>query len=254
MADDEESKNKGLVVIGDIEVSDNSISALSDRMKKMKAFVKDQMEEGLDRDYAIIPYTTKPSLLKAGAEKLLLLFKVGFRYEILHQNIDLVMNEISFMVRAVFYRKTDGFVIGEHIGYASNQEAKFQHFKRADGVHTLLSMAQKRALVGGARSVTGASDYFTSDTDDMDENDLLGNQNKKTDGNKFIDANRERAGEFVITFGQYKNKKIKDLSTHQVTSYINYILENAQDGELKPQVKGFVDKGREYLRESKGEE
>ena len=52
----------------------NALAQTADHYNVMVAFVKAQMQR--DVDYGVIPGTSKPSLLKPGAEKLLRLFNL----------------------------------------------------------------------------------------------------------------------------------------------------------------------------------
>ena len=143
--------------VSDIKVSERSIAELKERIGMMKTFVKEQLNEGIHNDYAVIPGTQKQTLLKPGAEKLLLLFGLGFRFEILNSVIDFASSEVSFLVKCEGFRKATKEVMGEYIAFCSNQEKKYVRQNASDITNTILKMAEKRALVGMTISVTVGS-------------------------------------------------------------------------------------------------
>jgi hypothetical protein len=152
--------------------------------------------------FGLIPGAgTKPTLLKAGAEKLASTFRLA---------IDPVVEELSygdeFRVRVVA-RVTEmgtGRFLGAGVGECSSAESKYQwravvcdeewdgtpeNLRRvkwnkgypnkpawiqkqvrmnvADVANTVLKMAKKRAMVDGILTVTGASDIFTQDIEEL---------------------------------------------------------------------------------------
>lgn len=230
----------------DITISDHSIKALDERIKKMKVFVTAQMVKGIDNDYAIIPGTKKYSLLKPGAEKLLILFNLGFKFTIINQVIDLMIGEVSFLIECKVFRKNDGIVIGEYMGFCSNKEKKYEKSAPSDIVNTILKMCQKRALVGATIAATGASDYFTQDLEDMAP------QEKRTiDSSRFTNKPKEELGSYVIKVGKYQGKKFSELTKEALNGYIEYATKSAEADNkvIEGPLKELIDKGREYLRQ-----
>jgi hypothetical protein len=229
----------------DITVSDHSIKALGERIEKMKVFVSAQMVKGIDNDYAIIPGTKKMSLLKPGAEKLLLLFNLGFKFNILNQVIDLYGGEVSFLIECKVFRKNDAVVVGEYMGFCSNKEKKYEKQNPSDMVNTILKMCQKRALVGATIAATGASDYFTQDLEDME-----GQRKAPADATKFVKKEGEDNASYVVKIGKFTGKKLSEINPRELSGYVEYCVSQAQkegkaiDGDLKT----MIDKSREYLR------
>jgi hypothetical protein len=116
-------------------------------------------------DYDRIPGTPKPSLLKPGAERLLQVFGLGHRMEVLGYDDDGEGKR-----RGVTYRCTvtkmmsDGreIVVSSCDGHASHDEAKWKNAPW----NTVIKMAQKRALVGATLTSTATSGLFTQDMED----------------------------------------------------------------------------------------
>lgn len=227
----------------DIQVSDHSIKQLGERIEKMKAFVSNQMVKGIDNDYAVIPGTKKISLLKPGAEKILLLFNLGFKFNIINQVIDHYTGEVSFLIECKVFRKTDSNVVGEYMGYCSNREKKYVSSNPSDIVNTILKMCQKRALVGAAIAATGASDYFTQDMEDSQ-------QRKPIDPSKFTASKDIDLGEYIVKGGKFNGKKLSEIDKRELSGYINYITEKSkEDGkEINGELKVMIDNARDFLR------
>jgi hypothetical protein len=231
----------------DISVSDHSIKALGERIEKMKGFVSSQMVKGIDNDYAVIPGTKKMSLLKPGAEKLLLLFNLGFKFNILNQVIDLFTGEVSFLIECKVFRKNDAVVVGEYMGFCSNKEKKYEKQNPSDIVNTILKMCQKRALVGATIAATGASDYFTQDLEDMEAQ-----KKAPIDASRFTNKEKDDVGSYEVKGGKYGGKRLKDINPKELSGYVEYIVRKSEedgktiDGDLKV----MLDKAREYLRQA----
>jgi hypothetical protein len=227
----------------DIMVSDHSIKQLGERIEKMKAFVSNQMVKGIDNDYAVIPGTKKISLLKPGAEKILLLFNLGFKFNIINQVIDHYAGEVSFLIDCKVFRKSDGKVVGEYMGYCSNKEKKYLSSTPSDIVNTVLKMCQKRALVGAAIAATGASDYFTQD---MEDSQLK----KPIDSSKFTANKDTDLGEYVVKGGKFNGKKLSEIDKRELSGYINYITDKSKEEgkEINGELKVMIDNARDFLR------
>jgi hypothetical protein len=119
-------------------------------------------------DYARLPGTNKPTLLKPGAEMLLLAANLGFTMQKID---DLDAREHQGVTYKASVRR-GGDVVAECEGFAGYDEPRF--YKAAAGSkpeyrapwNTLVKMAQKRALVGAALNATAASGLFIADLDD----------------------------------------------------------------------------------------
>ena len=225
--------------VSDIKVSNGSIEAMSERIATMKKFVNQQLVDHIDGDYARIPGCPKKSLLKPGAEKLLLLFKLGFKFSIISQVIDLYASEVSFMVKCEVFRKDDAVVVGEYIAFCSNQEKKYKAQKAADIVNTILKMAEKRALVGATISATGASDYFTQDMEDA-------KAQQNVDASRFTQKPQNDLSAYSVPVGKFKGLKLSEIKKEELIGYCKYITDN--NSNLEGLMKEFIDTAREFLR------
>lgn len=146
-----------------------------------------------DVHYGIIPGCDKPTLYKPGSEILLATFQIATSIEVDDLSTD---DSIRYRVRVVGTHGPSGIVLGEGIGECSSNESKYKWRKAsddefnatpenrrratfgkyknkqvrtepADMANTILKMAKKRAQVDMTLTVTGASDCFDQDIEDL---------------------------------------------------------------------------------------
>lgn len=155
------------------------------------------MQDGVH--FGVIPGTDKPTLYKAGAEKVLMTFRIAAQVGAME---DLsTPDEIRYRITVRGVSQSSGIVLGEGVGECSSGEEKYRwrrpvHPKEyeaaaedrrrekwtksgdtwhqvrtepADVANTILKMAHKRALVAMTLVVTAASDVFTQDVEDLPE-------------------------------------------------------------------------------------
>jgi hypothetical protein len=157
------------------------------RAEWVREVTKAALTEGTD--YGIIPGTEKPTLLKSGAEMLLLAAGLGFT---MTKVDDADAREHKGVTYTCTVRRGD-FVVSECDGYAGYDESRFftsaedaerrergnaMHYHRAPNPakyveyrapwNTLVKMAQKRALVGATLNATAASGLFIADLEDFE--------------------------------------------------------------------------------------
>jgi hypothetical protein len=143
----------------------------------------------------------KPTLLKPGAEKLASTFRLAINPEITDLS---TKDSARYMIKAHITHQISGAFLGAGVGECSSNEEKYcwrnsvcdEEFNEtpedrrrtkykssygkiakvkqvrtnpADIANTVLKMAKKRALIDGILTVTGASDIFTQDIEDMPE-------------------------------------------------------------------------------------
>ena len=144
-----------------------------------------------------IPGTPKPSLWKAGAEKIAQTFHIAVSYRT--EELP-TLNGVRYRVTAIGTHQMSGVTMGEGIGECSSNEEKYKWRKAnspkefdatpdnmrrvkygkdyetkqvrtepADVANTILKMACKRAQVAMTLNVTAASDIFTQDIEDLPE-------------------------------------------------------------------------------------
>src|SRR5580765_8222062 len=81
------------------------------------------MQEGFH--YGVIPGTQKPTLLKPGAEKLIVTFRLAPMLSI--ERIELADGHREYQVKCTLVHIPTGRVFGEGIGSCSTREAKYRY-------------------------------------------------------------------------------------------------------------------------------
>lgn len=144
--------------------------------------------------YGTIPGTDKPTLYKAGAEKLCTAFRLAPSYQVARHNIEGDHREYEIIVTMTHI--TTGNVVGQGVGLCSTMEGKYRYRTKWinnekhkienenlwDQMNTVLKMAKKRALVDAVLTCTAASDIFTQDLEDF-SSDKVATSKPKTNGN-----------------------------------------------------------------------
>jgi hypothetical protein len=154
-----------------------------------------------DTHYGVVPGTNKPTLLKPGAEVLATTFQLA---PTVTTEIERSEDAIRVTAHVSLHSVQSSLFLGEGVGECSTGEEKFkwrasvsdeefnatpENLKRVaykkgkggssytvkqirqnpdDMANTVLKMAKKRAFVDAILTVTGASDIFTQDVEDMD--------------------------------------------------------------------------------------
>lgn len=160
-----------------------------------------------DGDYGIIPGTEKPTLFKAGAEKLCELYGYGINIADVQETTDYDTGHYRVVARVALIHKGSGVRVAEGIGECNTHEAKY-HYRwvfvndvpagldksrmktkeitsrktkqkytmyrlENDDLfsiwNTILKMAKKRALVDATLSATRSSGLFTQTAEHLDE-------------------------------------------------------------------------------------
>jgi len=156
------------------------------------------------QDYGVIPGTTKPTLLKPGAEKIAKLLGLSDQYEIMDKAEDWQAAFFRYLIKCRLIHVPTGTVISEGLGECNSMESKYRYrwvgerdlppgvdksklvsqerrsktgghwtVYRLDNediysqVNTILKMSKKRALVDAALSAGRLSEVFTQDIEDM---------------------------------------------------------------------------------------
>ena len=123
------------------------------------------------QDYAVIPHTTKPTLLKGGAEKLATIFGFTTSCSIVNriEHFDYDNPATSFVqyeAKVIVYN-CDGTAVSEGYGSCNSSESKFLKQPFANRINTVLKISKKRAYVDAILTATCASSVFTQDMEDI---------------------------------------------------------------------------------------
>lgn len=165
------------------------------QVQRVQHVLRDVMQVGTH--YGTVPGCgDKPVLLKAGAEKLMMTFRLAAEPSIEDMSTDTVRR---YRVLTRITSQSTGLYLGTGVGEGSSEEEKYAwraavceaeyecadpadrrlKYKRhgepiqqvrvnpSDVANTVLKMAKKRSLVDGILTVTAASDIFTQDVEEM---------------------------------------------------------------------------------------
>lgn len=183
--------------IATIEHSQTALEIRS-QVNRIQQVMKEVMQDG--QHYGVIPGCgNKPTLLKPGAEKLRMTFRLAVDPEIEDMSEN---TSRRYRVRTRVTSQVTGAFLGTGIGECSSEEEKYAwreavcreeydatdpslrrekwkkgyseplyqvHTNPADVANTILKMAKKRSLIDAILTVTGASDIFTQDLEDLPE-------------------------------------------------------------------------------------
>lgn len=184
-------QGQGRMAVADI------ISHVATVQEVMRAVMKPEVH------YGKIPGAgDKPTLLKAGAEVLCMVFRIADEYVVEDLSTS---DSVRYRVTCIGKHQITGAVLGSGLGEASSNEEKYKWRKAvcdeewnetpanlrrvkhargkggtfykvnqirtepADIANTVLKMANKRAKMAMVLNVTAASDCFSQDLEDMDE-------------------------------------------------------------------------------------
>jgi len=156
-----------------------------DEMRQMLGYIEEFVKSILKEkeDYAKVPGTDRNCLLQPGAEKIKFAFNLADEYTTLERYVEpdrewtyrtfdkRTQTEVERKARGYFRyevrcdlvnRKT-GVIWGACVGVCESSERG----REAAPANTIIKMAQKRAMVGAAKSVAFLSGRFTCDLEDL---------------------------------------------------------------------------------------
>lgn len=185
-----------------IEHSQTALDIRS-QVNRIQEVMKEIMKDG--QHYGVVPGCgNKPTLLKPGAEKLMMTFRLAVDPEI-EDLSDTYTRRYRIKTRVT--SQVTGMFLGTGVGECSSDEEKYAwreavcreeyeaadpalrrekwkrnqktpvlqvHTNPSDVANTILKMSKKRSLVDAILTVTGASDIFSQDLEEMPE-ELRGN-------------------------------------------------------------------------------
>ena len=151
-----------------LSIIDNvSIQQVEGTMQKITQFQQViQRTLHQNHDFGVVPGTSKPTLLKPGAEKILMMMGLRSEFEIVDSTRDFEKGFFQYQVRCKLYK--GDVLVTEGLGSCNTKERKYIKQDPYTLDNTVLKMAKKRALVDATLLVASLSDIFTQDLEDMD--------------------------------------------------------------------------------------
>ena len=231
------------------------------KIKQFQALVQSQFTQ--NHDFGVIPGTGKPTLLKPGAEKLIMLLGLTTEFEIIESERDFDEGFFQYQVRCTLLK--NGVSVTQGFGSCNTMEKKYLKQDPYTMDNTVLKMAKKRALVDAALLVGSLSDVFTQDIEDMDlqGNTYSNRQRYYTDRDGTI-SQAQAKRMFAIAKGDdelvrvtmekygYKSSNIKKTDYNRICDEIEAGVranENNKKDEAKEEVEESVltDKDKEQV-------
>lgn len=193
-----------------------------DKIQQFQKVIQSQLVEGHDYGQAFFG-SSKPSLLKPGAEKILMLLGLSSKYEFIERIQDYEEGFFAYTLKCQLTK--NGQVITEGLGHCNSKEKKYDSDNQDKYMlgNTCLKMAKKRAQVDAALTVGSLSNIFTQDLEDMQQ--FNNNERMQT-------MNDSDASSMKINFGKYRGKTLEQI-LEEDESYVKWLKENARDEVVK---------------------
>jgi len=151
-------------------IENTDMTSFKQTMSKIGQFQKLVRENLQDKkDYGTIPGTSKPTLYKPGAEKILMLMGLQSTYEIIDSTRDWQEGFFQYQVRCTL--KKEDSIITQGLGACNSKENKYAKQNPFNIDNTILKMAKKRSQVDASLTVASLSEIFTQDLEDTGVSD-----------------------------------------------------------------------------------
>jgi hypothetical protein len=95
------------------------------KIKEFQSIVHEMLDEG--QDYGVIPGTSKPTLLKPGAEKIDKILGLADEYEIVDQVEDWNKGFFRYLIRCSLYTIGSHFLVSSGMGECNSMESKYRY-------------------------------------------------------------------------------------------------------------------------------
>lgn len=224
----EYSQNQAISIIEEIDV--RQVQYTMQKITQFQKVIQETLHQ--NHDYGIIPGTSKPTLLKPGAEKILMMLGLRSEFEIVDSTRDFKEGFFQYQVRCKLFK--GDILITEGLGSCNTKEKKYINQDPFSIDNTVLKMAKKRALVDAALLVGSLSDIFTQDLEDMDlEGEQITTQKKVyTDQDGTIskaqarrifaiaDGNQEIVRQVIEKYGYKRTDEIKKVDYDKICSEV----------------------------------
>lgn len=158
----EVNQSQSLSIIDSVDIG--QVAQIMNKITQFQKTIQNTLHQ--NHDFGVIPGTSKPTLLKPGAEKLLMMMGLRSEFDIADSTRDFKEGFFQYQVRCKLYKNET--LITEGLGACNTKEKKYIKQDPYTLDNTVLKMAKKRALVDAALMVGSLSDIFTQDLEDMD--------------------------------------------------------------------------------------
>ena len=227
-----------IAIIDTVEVA--RVEATMRKISQFQQVIQNTLHQ--NHDYGIIPGTDKPTLLKPGAEKILMMMGLRSEFEIVDSTRDFEKGFFQYQVRCKLLKGDT--VITEGLGACNTREKKYMKMDPYTMDNTVLKMAKKRALIDATLLVASLSDIFTQDLEDMDINgqpaemqkvytDQDGTISKAQAKRMFALAkgNAEIVKQVLNDYGYEKSEQVKKIKYDEICSKIEQLAQQQAPGQ-----------------------
>ena len=225
-----------IAIIDTVEVA--QVEATMKKISQFQKVVQSTLHQ--NHDYGIVPGTNKPTLLKPGAEKILMMMGLQSEFEIVDSTRDFEKGFFQYQVRCRLLK--GDMVITEGLGACNTRERKYLKMDPFTMDNTVLKMAKKRALVDAALLVASLSDVFTQDLEDMDLTGarVTGQQRYATDQDGMISkaqakrmfalakGNAEIVKQVLNDYGYERSEQVEKIKYDEICSKIEQLAKEQE--------------------------
>ncbi|MDD4112527.1 MAG: hypothetical protein PHC56_05790 [Herbinix sp.] len=156
------------VIVNNVPQFEITLKEAKDRIQQLQEFIKYMMVPNID--YGFIPNCPKPTLFKAGAEKLCDVYGFSKIIDIINRIEDFDKGLFHYEIKITLVNKRTGIIEAEGVGCCNNKEKKYINQDPFSISNTILKMAKKRALVDAVLSATRTSGIFSQDLENINQN------------------------------------------------------------------------------------
>src|SRR6266576_1828554 len=144
-----------------------AVADLEAQIRKIQTIMRGVMQDG--QHYGVIPGTDKPTLLKPGAEKLAMVFRLAPSFRIIRN--DLPNNHREFEIICTLTHIPTGQVMGEGVGSCSTMESKYR-WRRGEAEKTDKTVPSgywnlRKTNPAKAQEVLGGKGFVTVKVDNV---------------------------------------------------------------------------------------
>lgn len=243
-------QNDSLSILEDVEI--NQITSTLNKISQFQTVVKQTLKK--DHDYGEVGGVTKPTLLKPGAEKILMLMGLTSTYDILEKVEDYDKGIFAYTIKCNLLKGSQK--ITEGVGSCNSREDKYRWrwVNEADipygmdkstlksktnnygkekfrienddicsQANTILKMAKKRAQIDATLTVASLSEIFTQDVEDM---------SNFQEREQVENMKAEEVVNIKINFGKHKGRTLGAVY-NEAPDYIEWLAQNAKDAQMR---------------------
>ncbi|WP_427340945.1 hypothetical protein, partial [Caloranaerobacter sp. DY30410] len=242
--------NNALSIIDNVDIQ--QVAGTMQKIARFQAVIQKTLKK--NHDYGVINGTSKPTLLKPGAEKILMLMGLTSEYDIIEKIEDYEKGIFAYTIKCTLYK--NGQKITEGVGSCNSREDKYRwrwvtekdlpigidkstlksktdsygrikYRVENDDIcsiaNTILKMAKKRAQIDATLTVASLSEIFTQDVEDIAQFHQAEELETMTEN---------EARNIKLTFGKHKGQTLGEILEKDRT-YIKWLVLNAKDEIVK---------------------